>query len=166
MEAETPPSTGRLTPVMKAASALARKGIAAAMSAGTAGRPRGTRSHNLAIIFLPLSKPVLIGVSVTVGHTELTRTPCRPKSKCPREQCGRGRDRRADKGAFGRLGKVDGGQCRRRLLWLPGGDAALDSRQRLHRQYRIAVWAWRRLGMCIHDTSKGAVVNLTRALAS
>ena len=49
LEAVTPPSTGRFTPLMKDASSLARNAMTGAISSGFAPRPSGIRSTNFSI---------------------------------------------------------------------------------------------------------------------
>ena len=85
MDAVTPPSTGRATPVTIAASSLARKATTEAISEGSAGRPSGQRSLNLASTFLSFCMSFVIGVRVKLAS----------------EGSGKWRDSAGDKSKFG-----------------------------------------------------------------
>ena len=52
-----------------------------------------------------------------------------------------------------------------RILWLSRGNPAFGEVEGLHRQYGIGVWNGCDWGMSPYNAAKGAVVNLTRALA-
>jgi hypothetical protein len=71
---------GRLTPLIKTASSLARNAITPATSSGVALLPIGRRSRKAAIAEALFSISTLASVGVRLGATALMRTPREPYS--------------------------------------------------------------------------------------
>src|SRR5450432_3806193 len=80
LDALTPPSTGRTTPLIKAASSLARNAITPAISSGVAALPIGRRSVNAAMTASLFSRSAVASLEVRLGATALIRTPREPYS--------------------------------------------------------------------------------------
>src|SRR6202522_487706 len=81
LDALIPPSTGRITPLTKIASSLARNAITPAISSGVAALPIGRRSANDAITALLFSRSAVASLEVRLGATALIRTPRDPYSR-------------------------------------------------------------------------------------
>src|SRR5215469_14346157 len=80
LDAWRPPSIGRLTPLIKIASSLARNAIAPATSSGVALLPIGRRSRKAAITEALFSRSTVASEDVRLGATALIRTPLEPYS--------------------------------------------------------------------------------------
>src|ERR1700684_2602076 len=81
LDAWSPPSTGRITPLTKTASSLARNAITPATSSGVAALPIGRRSRKAAMTDSTFSRSIVASVEVRLGATALIRTPREPYSR-------------------------------------------------------------------------------------